>query len=111
MEDFVIPSEDAAGVLRCYNALENASHEMLRAAREGDWDSVCRLEGACAVVIVKLRQMTHRQPLSATQQKERMRILRAIVANDAMIRRICDPLPAMLDPQSFVVSEVSTALH
>jgi flagellar protein FliT len=111
METFDMPLEDSAIVLRYYLALETASHEMLRAARAGDWDSVCRLEGACAIVIAKLRQAAPNRPLEGPQQAERMRILRAILANDAQIRRICDPLPDMMDPRSFAVGEVSLALH
>jgi flagellar protein FliT len=107
-------------LLSLYQALECASHEMLQAARDGDWDSVTRLEGACAVVIAKLRKMAGDHSLSRSEQDDRMRILRTIVANDAAIRRICDPLPPEIDPQgqapgmdprSFSVGEVSSALH
>lgn len=89
-------SDARRGLLRYYLALECASQEMLEAARAGDWDSVCRLEGACAVVIAQLRQQAQEQPLAPEDQPERMRILRSILANDAEIRRICQPLsPAM----------------
>ena len=87
----------ASVLLRHYAALECASVEMLEAARAGDWDSVCRLEGACAVVIARLRELAEHQVLPREEQRERMRILRNIVARDAEIRRICDPLPALLD--------------
>ena len=40
-----------------------------------------------------------------------MRILRAILAHDAEIRRICQPLPAFLDARSFHVGEVSCSVH
>lgn len=103
--------DDSDNVLSYYAALECASAEMLQAARNGDWDSVCRLEGACAVVVARLRQIARQKPLRETEQDARLRILRAILANDAEIRRICEPLPAMLDPRSFVVGEVSTAVH
>jgi len=102
---------DTTSVLRYYLALENASHEMLKAARAGDWDSVCRLEGACAIVIAKLRQLAPKRPLEGEHQQERMRILRAILSNDAQIRRISDPLPHLLDPRSFSAPDVSLALH
>jgi flagellar protein FliT len=111
MNDNLMIPEESGSVLRYYAALECASHEMLQAARAGDWDSVCRLEGACAVVIVKLRQVAQHQPLRSGEQKDRMRILRTILANDAEIRRICEPLPATIDARSFCVSEVSTTMH
>jgi flagellar protein FliT len=97
--------------LRWYAALECASQEMLAAARAGDWDAVCRLEGACAVVIARLREIARDTPLSREEQFERTRILRAILANDAEIRRLCEPLPSFLDARSFHVGEMSHALH
>lgn len=84
-------------LLRHYGVLESASAEMLEAARKGDWDSVCRLEAACVVVIAQLRALAEEQPLSAAEQAERMRILRAILSNDAEIRRISQPLPALIE--------------
>lgn len=105
------PTPAVSEVLRHYNALECASDEMLQAARAGDWDSVCRLEGACAVVIAQLRRMTQHQALQAHEQAERMRILRAILANDAEIRRICQPLPSLLDARAFPVMAPGTTVH
>jgi len=87
--------ESGSPLLRCYEVLESASQEMVQAARRGDWDSLCRLEAACGVVIARLRTMT--QPLSRDEQPQRMRMLLSIIANDAEVRRICDPLPAFLE--------------
>jgi len=103
---------DTASLLRFYEALECASHEMLEAARAGDWDSVCRLEGACAVLIARLRQAAKDRTLEPAEQPQRLRLLRSIVANDAEIRRITQPLPAFLDsrPAAFVMPG-SLALH
>ncbi|MGE4244070.1 flagellar protein FliT [Ramlibacter sp.] len=87
------PSE----MLRQYLALERASEEMLRAARSGDWDSVCRIEGACTVIVTRLReQLLHGQP-PAHEQAERTRILHAILANDAAVRELCQPSTSILD--------------
>ena len=98
-------------LLHHYVALEAASHEMLRAAREGDWDSVCHLEGACAVVIAKVRVLAQEQPLAPQEQKERVRILRTILANDAEIRRICQPMPAMFDTRAFSMDVSQMTMH
>jgi flagellar protein FliT len=106
-----MPHKDTDSVLRYYEALQCASAEMLKAARAGDWDSVCRLEGACAVVIASLRQVAQDQPLKSSEQSERMRHLKAILANDAEIRRICDPMPSFLDSRTFVVEGESQTLH
>ncbi|MGZ5179112.1 MAG: flagellar protein FliT [Ramlibacter sp.] len=98
-------------LLRHYEALDSASQEMLEAARAGDWDSVCRLEGACAVVIARLQQLAQEQPLAPDEQPHRMRILRAILARDAEIRRLCDPLPPVLDPAGWQLVSASATLH
>lgn len=82
-------------LLRFYAALEYASEEMLEAARRGDWDAVCRLEGACGVVIARLRELSAREQLRPNEQDERIRILRSIIANDAEIRRIGQPDDAL----------------
>jgi flagellar protein FliT len=91
-----LPAE-ASAMLRCYAALDSASREMLEAARAGDWDGVCRLEGACALVIARLEELGPPHAMPAHEQRERMRILRQIVERDAEIRRISDPMPAFLD--------------
>ena len=106
-----MPHRDTDSVLRYYAALQCASTEMLKAARAGDWDSVCRLEGACAVVIASLCQVAQDQPLKSSEQSERMRHLKAILANDAEIRRICDPMPEFLDSRTFVVEGESQTIH
>lgn len=98
-------------LLRYYLALEGASCEMLEAARAGDWDSVCRLEGACAVVIARLRKLKASCPLPPEDQPERMRILRTILANDAEVRRLCEPLPEIIDPRFPLPADVSVRVH
>ncbi|HZY19151.1 MAG TPA: flagellar protein FliT [Ramlibacter sp.] len=99
-----------SALLRHYEALDCASEEMLEAARAGDWDSVCRLEGACALVISRLQSLARQQPLPPHEQRERMRILRAILARDAEIRRICEPMPSLLDATAWPLASPTT-LH
>ncbi|MBL0424881.1 flagellar protein FliT [Ramlibacter alkalitolerans] len=91
--------------------LESASEEMLRAARCGDWDSVCRLEAACTVVIAKLRSLAQEQPLAVHEQRERLRILCAIVENDAAIRRIAQPVPGVIDFAPRACGAAGVTLH
>jgi flagellar protein FliT len=92
------PAHEPSAMLRCYTALDSASREMLEAARAGDWDGVCRLEGACALVIARLEELGPPNAMPAHEQRDRMRILRQIVERDAEIRRISEPLPSFLDP-------------
>lgn len=92
--------DERSRLLGCYEGLESASVEMLQAARRGDWDSVCRLEAACCVMIARLRALAESESLRPGEQPERVRILRSILANDAQLRRICEPLPAFLETAS-----------
>lgn len=106
-----MPSPTASPLLRHYQALDEASEGMLRAAQAGDWDGVCRLEGACTVVIARLREMAQQQPLAPHEQSERQRILRAILARDAEIRRLADPWPSVLDPMGLPLAPSAPMLH
>ena len=42
-------------LMNYYEAIEKASQDMLEAAREGNWDQVVKLEGACALLIAQLK--------------------------------------------------------
>jgi flagellar protein FliT len=84
---------------------------MLQAARAGDWDRVCRLEGACAVVIARLRLLGREHTLGPEEQRERMRILRQIVVRDAEIRRICDALSGPADAAGWPLVDAGSTLH
>ena len=67
--------------------------------------------GVPVCTAARLRELSAVQPLRPQEREDRMRILRNIIANDAEIRRICQPLPRMLDSQAFYVGEASTTLH
>lgn len=84
------------GLMAWYRALALASEQMLDAARQGDWEAVCRLEGASLVLVAQLKAAGRRQAMAAAQERERLRILQDIVVNDAEIRRIMAPQPAWL---------------
>lgn len=57
------PDEDLmnGNLLSYYEAIEHASLDMLNAARAGDWDTVVKLEGACAVLIAQLKHASDDQ--------------------------------------------------
>src|SRR5690606_4445500 len=50
-------------LLGYYEAIESASQDMLQAARTGDWDTVVKLEGACAVLIAQLKHASESRTL------------------------------------------------
>ncbi len=81
----------AAGLLSYYEAIEKASQDMLEAARTGDWDRVMRLEGACAVLIAKLKHAAHEHQLQSEEAVLKGRIMQRILRNDAEIRNLAEP--------------------
>jgi len=87
------PDEDiqAGSLLSYYEAIETASHDMLEAARSGDWDTVVRLEGACAVLISQLKHAADQYPLGADERALKSRIMQRILVNDAEIRHLAEP--------------------
>lgn len=103
-------------LLTYYEAIEKASADMLSAAREGNWDEVVKLEGACVLLISQLKhaaqeaedneaqdaaaaeaEKAHReqgaQTTQTTQAAARMksRIMQRILVNDAEIRHLAEP--------------------
>ena len=80
-----------SALLNYYEAIEKASHDMLEAARSGNWDHVLKLEGACAVLISQLKQSAAERQLGEDEQKFKSRIMQRILVNDAEIRQLADP--------------------
>lgn len=84
-------------LLQYYEAIEKASQDMLTAARDGDWDSVVKLEGACAVLISQLKHAASRKPLGTEEAQLKARIMQRILLNDAEIRCLAEPWLEDLD--------------
>ena len=78
-------------LLTFYEAIEQASADMLAAARSGDWDQVVKLEGACAVLISQLKHAAAQQQLGTEEAQLKSRIMQRILINDAEIRQLAEP--------------------
>ena len=78
-------------LLHYYEAIEKASQDMLQAARQGNWDHVLKLEGACALLISQLKHSAADKPLGTDEAKFKSRIMQRILVNDAEIRQLADP--------------------
>ncbi|HTT10238.1 MAG TPA: flagellar protein FliT [Burkholderiaceae bacterium] len=90
-------------LIRCYEAIAATSRLMLAAAHDDDWDEVARLEERCREQIARLTKVARSQPLGAAEQRRRIELLRAILANDAQVRRRAEPwlqqLERMIEPR------------
>jgi flagellar protein FliT len=80
-----------------YKAIEQASADMLAAARIGDWDQVVKLEGACVLLISQLKTAARTASLDNDVAKAKSRIMQRILVNDAEIRHLAEPWLADLD--------------
>ncbi|CAG1018309.1 hypothetical protein BURC_03072 [Burkholderiaceae bacterium] len=86
-----------ASLLNFYEAIEKASSDMLEAAREGNWDHVVKLEGACALLISQLKHAASKQALGTEEAQLKSRIMQRILINDAEIRQLAEPWLEDLD--------------
>jgi flagellar protein FliT len=84
-------------LLNYYEAIEQASQDMLQAARVGDWDHVDKLEGACALLIAQLKRNAAERPLGSDEAQLKSRIMQRILVNDAEIRQLAEPWLEDLD--------------
>ncbi len=90
-------------LLSYYEAIEQTSVDMLSAARSGNWDAVVKLEGACVLLITKLKQAAQlpaRAPtdtVAVEAAKAKSRLMQRILVNDAEIRQLAEPWLQDLD--------------
>ena len=91
-------------LLSYYEAIERASADMLNAARNGNWDDVLKLEGACVLLISQLKHAAQKPeeaaeeaPQSSEASKIKSRIMQRILVNDAEIRHLAEPWLQDLD--------------
>ena len=84
-------------LLNYYEAIEKASHDMLEAARAGNWDHVVKLEGACALLIAQLKSTAGERRLAREEAELKSRIMQRILVNDAEIRQLAEPWLEELD--------------
>ena len=76
-------------VLSMYENIAGLTNQMAAAARMGDWNSVNRMEGMCAVE--KSAISTGVPALEGAQRLRKVDLLKQILANDREIRDLSDP--------------------
>jgi len=78
-------------LLSYYEAIEQASSDMLTAAKAGNWDQVVKLEGACVLLISQLKHAARQEPLDVDAARTKAKIMQRILVNDAEIRHLAEP--------------------
>jgi flagellar protein FliT len=84
-------------LLSYYEAIEQASADMLAAAKAGNWDQVVKLEGACVLLISQLKHAARATKLEPDEAQLKTRIMQRILVNDAEIRTLAEPWLEELD--------------
>jgi flagellar protein FliT len=84
-------------LLQYYQAIEQASEEMLDAARREQWDEVLGLESTCAILVAQLKHEAKVQELAKDQLELKNKIMQRILNNDARIRVLAEPWIEDLD--------------
>ena len=97
-----------SALLNYYEAIEQASHDMLEAARVGNWDHVVKLEGACALLISQLKHAAAQRKLEPEEAQLKSRIMQRILVNDAEIRHLAEP---WLEDQDDLLAGRPKTLH
>lgn len=80
-----------------YREIEFVALEMLDAGRAGDWTRVGDLGSTIRGLADSVARAGGPEALDAEQRRERLRILRRLVAVDADLRRLSDPVNGWLD--------------
>lgn len=80
---------DRGSLIEHYKAIAASSRRMLDAARRDDWDQVGREEDRCRLLISGLKQAATDDP--PIGRRQRLALLRAMLADDAEIRDLSEP--------------------
>ena len=78
-------------VLECYVAMAEISAEMLDSAQRGDWDALIDAETRCAALVERLRTLGDSHTMSDAGARQKYKLIRKILDDDARIRDITQP--------------------
>jgi flagellar protein FliT len=78
-------------VLNYYQSIAHKSSEMLAAAQAGNWDLLCMKEEECAHLIAELKAIGSSIMDDDAEKRERIQLLKKILADDAQIRELTEP--------------------
>jgi flagellar protein FliT len=80
-----------------YRRMAEASHRMLDAARDDDWDRVCAAEQECACLVKELSMMGDLAPADPALRQQKLDLMKRVLADDAEIRLLTQPWLKKLD--------------
>ncbi|HQR21427.1 MAG TPA: flagellar protein FliT [Burkholderiaceae bacterium] len=99
---------ERSSTIHHYEAIAASSRRMLDAARRDDWDQVSREEDRCRALISGLKQAGAADGVPIGR-RQRLALLRAMLADDAEIRELSEPwlkqLEALLNGRSSRIAQ------
>lgn len=78
-------------MIQHYEAIAASSRRMLDAARAGDWDAVGQEEDRCRALISTLKRAHPEAAVASAARRQRLALMRAMLADDAEIRELSEP--------------------
>ncbi len=79
-----------------YESLSGMLATMVSAAEQGNWDQVAGMEPACKPLIEKIRAASTDERLSEQERKQKVRVIKKILQDDARLRELATPWMARL---------------
>jgi flagellar protein FliT len=90
-DDGLSGTAPVSGLLHLYESIARLSHDMVAASGADDWARVGELEDQCRSLIATLKAAAALRPIGQAEQRRRVDLLRAILADDAQIRARSEP--------------------
>lgn len=74
-----------------YKSISNLTGEMVMAASAGDWDGLTQLELTCRAKVEQLKSRKEGVMMDSGDKKQKVEVLKKILADDARIRQLTEP--------------------
>jgi flagellar protein FliT len=87
---------DSHEVLSLYESVADITHQMLAAARTGDWEQLAELESRCSNQVAMIKNEEPLVPMTGVVRDRKVKIIRKILEDDRQIRDITEPWMARL---------------
>ncbi len=84
-------------IVERYERMADASHRMLVAARDEDWDRVCAIEKECVALVDELSKMGDLVPKDPALREQKLDLMKRLLDNDAELRLLSQPWLKKLD--------------
>lgn len=83
-------------VIENYEALSAIMEQMRIAATQGEWERMVALEKECSRRVALMKAQDEATTLDENSRRQKLALIRKILADDAEIRNVADPWMAQL---------------